>query len=140
MLEQILFTSEAHSIGGRRGDVKSDDGVIDLPMRMPIDAGYAAGSGTNPEQLFAAGFAACFESTLHFIAGQQGKKLENTRVDAHVSFGKDAAGGFGIAAELKISLPGIPAEDAHALIELGHQNCPYSKATLGNIDVKIELV
>lgn len=133
---QILYTANATATGGRDGRAASDDGRIDLPLAMPAALG-GNGKGTNPEQLFAAGYAACFLSALKLVAGQKGVKLGNdAQVAAAVSIGKDETG-FGLAVTLTASLPGVDAAAAHALVEAAHQVCPYSKATRGNIEVEL---
>ncbi len=134
-----LYEAVVTSQGGRNGQIRSSDGILDLKVSMPKEMGGAGGS-TNPEQLFAAGYAACFENALLFIA--RGKKLpiKDTKVVATVGLIPKDGGGFLLTAKLQISLPGLERETAHALIEEGHKVCPYSNATRGNIDVKLELV
>jgi osmotically inducible protein OsmC len=134
-----LYTAEATAIGdGRNGEVHSSDGVIDEKLVMPKEMGGAGGLHTNPEQLFAAGFAACFHSALRLVAGQQQIKLgEDTRIDAKVGIGPDETGGFGLTVQLVATLPGVDAAKADELVAAAHQVCPYSKATRGNIDVAV---
>lgn len=135
---QILYTANATATGGRDGRAASDDGHIDLPLAMPAALG-GNGKGTNPEQLFAAGYAACFLSALKLVAGQKGVKLgSDAQVAAAVSIGKDETS-FGLAVTLTASLPGIDAAAAHALVEAAHQVCPYSKATRGNVEVDLKV-
>ena len=135
---QILYTANATATGGRDGRAVSDDGHLDLPLAMPAALG-GNGKGTNPEQLFAAGYAACFLSALKLVAGQKGVKLGNdARVAAAVSIGKDETS-FGLAVTLTVNLPGVDAAAAHALVEAAHQVCPYSKATRGNVEVELKV-
>jgi Ohr subfamily peroxiredoxin len=133
---EVVFTAESTATGGGRdGHVKSSDGRIDLDTRPPKEAG-GSGEGTNPEQLFSAGYAACFLGALRLVARNNDVKLDDaTGITAQVGFGKDPAGGFGIDASLIGYLPGIEQSVADDLMEKAHQVCPYSKATRGNIDV-----
>jgi osmotically inducible protein OsmC len=136
MTIEVLYNTESTATGGGRdGHVKSDDGRIDLETRPPKVVG-GSGEGTNPEQLFAAGYAACFLGALRLVAGQAKVKLDDaTSVTVGVGFGKDSAGGFGINANIVGYLPGVDQSVADGLVEQAHQVCPYSKATRGNIDV-----
>ncbi|ABF89134.1 organic hydroperoxide resistance protein [Myxococcus xanthus DK 1622] len=135
-----LYSTSATAHGGRNGRVKSEDGVLDLPLAMPKELGGAGGAVTNPEQLFAAGYSACFESALRLVARMQGKNLGNDAgVRATVTIGKTPDGGFGLAVELQGILPGIPNDEAQKLMAAAHEVCPYSKATRGNIDVKVSV-
>lgn len=135
-----LYTATATTHGGRNGRVRSDDGVIDMPLAMPKQLGGAGGAVTNPEQLFAAGYSACFESALRLVAGKSGKNLgPDAGITASATIGKTPDGGFGLAVELKGILPGIPKEDALKLMHAAHEVCPYSRATRGNIDVKLSV-
>jgi Ohr subfamily peroxiredoxin len=135
----VLYTAEARAIGdGRNGEVHSSDGVIDEKLATPKEMGGAGGLFTNPEQLFAAGYAACFHSALRAVAGMAKIKLhEDTSVDAKVGIGKDDTGGFGLTVTLVATLPGVDPAKADELVEQAHQFCPYSKATRGNIDVTV---
>jgi Ohr subfamily peroxiredoxin len=135
----VLYTAEATAIGdGRNGEVHSSDGVIDEKLATPKEMGGPGGLHTNPEQLFAAGYAACFHSALRLVARQDGVTLhEDTSVDAKVGIGPDGKGGFGLAVELVSHLPGVADEKADELVARAHQVCPYSNATRGNIDVKV---
>lgn len=135
---EVVFTAESTaSGGGRDGHVKSSDGRIDLDTRPPKEAG-GSGEGTNPEQLFSAGYAACFLGALRLVARNNDVKLDDaTGITARVGFGKDPAGGFGINAHLIGYLPGLEQEQAEDLMNKAHQVCPYSKATRGNIDVTL---
>jgi len=135
---EVVFTAESTATGGGRdGHVKSSDGRIDLDTRMPKEAG-GNGEGTNPEQLFSAGYAACFLGALRLVAGKNKIGLDDaTGITAQVGFGKDPAGGFGINAHLIGYLPGLEQSAADDLMNQAHQVCPYSKATRGNIDVTL---
>jgi lipoyl-dependent peroxiredoxin len=132
-----LYTAIATVSGGRDGKAHSDDPPLDLTLATPKSLGGAGGAGTNPEQLFAAGYAACFESALRLVARMQKRPLTEASITAHVTLGKDDAGAYRLAVELHGSLPGRSAEEAQALLEAAHQVCPYSNATRGNIDVKL---
>lgn len=135
----VLYTAEATAIGdGRNGEVHSSDGVIDEKLATPTELGGPGGLHTNPEQLFAAGYAACFHGALRLVARQDGVTLhEDTSVDAKVGIGKTDTGGFGLAVSLVAHLPGVPDEKADELVLRAHQVCPYSNATRGNIDVSV---
>jgi lipoyl-dependent peroxiredoxin len=138
ILEKQLYTASATAIGGRAGSVKSDDGTIDFALSMPTGLGGSGGPGTNPEQLFAAGYAACFGSALGFIAKSQKVNTGPVNVTAKVSIGP-VAGVFGLAVELTVSLPEVPREQAEALVKAAHEVCPYSNATRGNIVVDLRV-
>ena len=134
-LEKVLYTANAHPTGGRDGKSKTDDGRLDVTLSSP----GTAGTGTNPEQLFAAGYSACFLGAIKAVAGMQKITLpDDVSIDASLDLGKIPAG-YGIAARLDISLPGMDRTAAQALIDAAHQVCPYSNATRGNIDVTITL-
>jgi lipoyl-dependent peroxiredoxin len=134
-IEVVYIAESTATGGGRDGHVKSSDGRIDLDTRPPKEAG-GSGEGTNPEQLFSAGYAACFLGALRLVARNDDVKLDDaTGITAQVGFGKDPAGGFGINAHLTGYLPGLEQSAADDLMEKAHQVCPYSKATRGNIDV-----
>ncbi|WP_053406319.1 organic hydroperoxide resistance protein [Persicobacter sp. CCB-QB2] len=132
-----LYTASAEATGGRDGKVKSSDGVIDTGLSVPKSLGGAEQAGTtNPEQLFASGYAACFSSALNLVIGNQKIKTGQSRVTTTVHLGKDDTG-FGLAVDLKAIIPGVSEEQAQALVEEAHKVCPYSKATSGNIEVNI---
>lgn len=135
---EVVFTAESTATGGGRdGHVKSSDGRIDLDTRMPKEAG-GNGEGTNPEQLFSAGYAACFLGALRLVARNNKIDLDDASgITAQVGFGKDPEGGFGINAHLIGYLPGLEQSAADDLMNQAHQVCPYSKATRGNIDVTL---
>jgi osmotically inducible protein OsmC len=135
MAFQPLYTAVASAHGGRTGRVHSDDGLIDMALAMPTSLGGPGGKGTNPEQLFAAGYSACFESALRLVARTQKAPLQDASITAHVTIGKTDDGGFGLSVELHGKLTGV--ENAQALMEAAHQVCPYSRATRGNIPVKL---
>lgn len=137
---QILYTTTAHATGdGRNGHVQSDDGIIDADVRVPKEMG-GTGGATNPEQMFAAGYAACFHSALRFVAGQEGVDTTGTEVSASVSIGSLDTGGFGLAVELDVSVPAVDRPTAEALVARAHEVCPYSNATRGNIEVSLAVV
>ena len=131
------YTTAASAKGGRNGHVRSADGVIDLDTAMP---GAGGEPKANPETLFAAGYAACFQGALANRAKTQGIDTSDSDVTAEVTFGGTDDGGFGIAVALKVSIPGVDTEKTQELIELAHQFCPYSKATRDNIVVTLEAV
>jgi osmotically inducible protein OsmC len=141
MLVDIKYSTEATATGGRDGHARSRDGRLDVTLATPKELGGAGGDGTNPEQLFAAGYSACFIGALK-VAGQQLKvKLpDDVTVTAKVGIGPRSAGGFGISADLSVSLPGIERVQAQQLVDAAHQICPYSNATRGNVDVGLTLV
>jgi len=129
-----LYTTDATNAGGRKGHVTTSDGVLDLDVRSP-----APGSKyTNPEQLFAAGYASCFNGAIMAVA--QGRDVTDSTVTAEVTFGKSEAGGYGLAVILKVKLPNLGGEEAQKLVEEAHQLCPYSVATRGNIAVTLEIL
>jgi Ohr subfamily peroxiredoxin len=132
-----LHTSIATAKGGREGFVRSDNGVIDLPLTMPkVLGGKGDGQGTNPEELFAAGYAACFESAIRLVARQNDIELGDVSVTAEVSIGKDGDG-FALATRIRGHLPGMDRARAEELMQRAHAACPYSKATRGNLPVEL---
>ena len=136
-IEKVIYTAHAKAMGGRVGTAKSDDGHIDLKLDRPVEMG-GKGNGTNPEQLFAVGYAACFIGALRVVAGKRHIRIpEDVAIDSAVSFGPLAgeAEGFGIAVAMTIHLPGIERATAEELVQRAHKVCPYSNATRGNIDV-----
>ncbi len=138
-MKTVYYTASATTRGGRNGHVQSSDGVLDLDLTMPKEMGGEGGSVTNPEQLFAAGYSACFEQALRIVAGQQNKDVSDASITANVDIGKTEDGGFGLGVELIGHLPNLPREEAEALMEEAHRMCPYSRATRGNIDVKLSV-
>ena len=138
MSVNVLYRTAATANGGRDGRSRTADGTLDLQLSTPKELGGAGGPGNNPEQLFAAGYSACFLGAMKFVASQGGPKVPaDTTVTAEIGIGPRSEGGFGITAALTIHLPGLPREDAQALVEKAHQVCPYSNATRGNVDVKL---
>jgi osmotically inducible protein OsmC len=135
-----LYTAVATATGdGRNGHTASEDGMLDLDVRIPKEMG-GAGGATNPEQLFAAGYAACFHSALKVVAGQEKADVTGTEVSASVSIGTLDNGGFGLAVELDVHAPNLEHDAALALVEKAHQVCPYSNATRGNVEVKLTVI
>ncbi len=136
----ILYTATAHATGdGRNGHATSDDGILDVDLRAPKELG-GAGGATNPEQLFAAGYAACFHSAIKVVAGRDGLDVTGTEVSASVGIGTIEGGGFGLAVELDVHAPALDRAAAEALVATAHEVCPYSNATRGNIDVTLTVV
>jgi Ohr subfamily peroxiredoxin len=136
-IEKILYQARAKATGGRDGRAVSSDGALDVPLTRPRELGGAGGAGTNPEQLFAAGYSACFLSAMKFVAGRDKIAIPaDTSVESTIGIGA-IPDGFGIEAELRVSLPGLPRREAEVLVEKAHGVCPYSNATRGNIDVRL---
>ncbi|MBE2314640.1 organic hydroperoxide resistance protein [Solirubrobacter sp. CPCC 204708] len=136
---KTLYTAEATVTGeGRDGHAKSSDGVLDLDLAVPSEMG-GSGGATNPEQLFAAGYAACFHSALRTIARREKTDLGESTITARVGIGPNENRGFSLAVTLVVDLPGFDREEAQRLVEAAHQVCPYSNATRGNVDVALEL-
>jgi len=134
------YQTTVSATGGRNGHVKSEDGLIDFDILMPKELGGKGGT-TNPEQLFAAGYAACFDSALNMVIGKAKVKPEKeTTVTAIVGIGPNNEGGFQLAVKLSIEIPGVEKEKAKELVEKAHQVCPYSNATRGNIEVELEVI
>lgn len=132
-----LYTAEALTTGdGRDGHARSSDGRLDLELAIPKEMG-GSGDGTNPEQLFAIGYAACFHSALRLVGRQDKANVSDSAVGARVSLGQIDNGDFGLAVELEVTLPHVDPDTARQLTERAHQVCPYSNATRGNIDVKL---
>jgi osmotically inducible protein OsmC len=132
-LEKVLYTAKTHTTGGRDGASRTSDGRLDLKLSAP----GTPGAGTNPEQLFAAGWSACFLSAIKIVAAKNRVTLPaEPAIDAEIDLGA-THGVFGLAARLKVSLPGIEPQAAQALVDAAHQVCPYSRATRGSIDVAI---
>jgi osmotically inducible protein OsmC len=131
---KVIYTAEATSIGGRDGRVHSPTGTLDLNVKLPKAVG-GPGDGTNPEELFAAGYSSCFLNTISTIARMQKISAKKFTVTARVDLAQMDDGGFGIRAELDCDLPEVENEKAEELVRLGYEHCPYSKATRGNIDL-----
>jgi osmotically inducible protein OsmC len=134
---EILYTAEATATGGREGHTRTSDGRLDVDLDVPTEISGTGGPGTNPEQLFAAGFAACFQSTLLRFAFGRKLDLSGSRVTARVGIGPLSSGGMGLAAALDLDAPGISHADAVELMERADEACPYSRATRGNMDVAL---
>ncbi|RPD43571.1 organic hydroperoxide resistance protein [Paracnuella aquatica] len=132
-----VYTAVATATGGRNGHVQSDNGVLDLQVRTPKAMGGANDDYTNPEQIFAAGYSACFDSALNLVARQQRIKTGETAITAKVSIGPNETGGYGLAVELLVNIPGVNMEEAQQLADKAHQVCPYSNALRNNVEVKI---
>ncbi|MGN6234693.1 organic hydroperoxide resistance protein [Dyella sp.] len=139
-IENVLYRAHAQATGGRDGRAISSDNVLDVKLTTPKELGGAGGTGTNPEQLFAAGYSACFLGAMKFVAAQQKIVLPaDTRIEGSVGIGPIPAG-FGIEVALTISVPGMERSAAEALVAKAHEVCPYSNATRGNIDVTLTVV
>jgi lipoyl-dependent peroxiredoxin len=136
-LNKVAYTTSATAKGGRAGHVRSADGLVDFDLAQP---GTTPEPHVNPETLFAAGYSACFQGALLNRAKTQGIDTSDSTVTAHVSFGSTDDGGFGLAVELEVNIPGAEPEKARELVELAHEFCPYSKATRGNIEVTLTVV
>jgi len=135
MSVDVKYRTTATATGGRDGAARTDDGSLDVKLAVPKEMG-GPGGGNNPEQLFAAGYAACFLGAMKAVSGKEGVKVpSDASVQAEVGIGPRSEGGFGITADLKVSLPGVPEQDARRLVDAAHQVCPYSNATRGNVDV-----
>ena len=138
MQQPILYKTAAIATGGRAGSVRSTDDRFSASLALPAELGGSGGAGTNPEQLFAAGYAACFASGLQFCAQERGLKIRDVQVTADVGLGPLDTGGFRLTVALRAELAGVDLDTARALVDDTHQKCPYSHATRGNIDVQIE--
>ena len=135
-INKVLYTAKTHTTGGRDGASRTSDGRLDVKLSSP----GAPGNGTNPEQLFAAGWSACFIGAMGVVARQMKVSLPaDTAVDAEVDLGTND-GGYLLRGRLNVSLPGLDRDTAKAVVEAAHQTCPYSKATRGNIDVQLNLI
>ncbi|WP_027377991.1 organic hydroperoxide resistance protein [Kaistella palustris] len=134
---KTLYTTNATARGGRDGHVKSENGILELDVRTPKSLGGASDDFANPEMLFAAGYSACFDSALNLVIKKSKIKSGETTVKAKVSIGQLENGGFGLAVELDVNVPGVSLEEAQSLTEQAHQVCPYSNATRNNIEVKL---
>lgn len=137
MITTILYTSEATVEGGRGGHVRTADGRLDLALDVPAEMGGSGGPGTNPEQLFAAGYAACFQSVLLRLAAGQKLAIPRSKLTARVGIGPASEGGFGLTVALDLDAPEPNHVQAASLMEQAHELCPYSRATRGNIDVAL---
>ena len=138
MSVNVLYKTSATATGGRDGESQTADGSLKVKLSTPKELGGAGGEGNNPEQLFAAGYSACFIGAMKFVASQGGPKVPaDTTVTATVGIGPRAEGGFGLDIQLDISLPGLSKEEAQTLVDKAHQVCPYSNATRNNVDVRL---
>jgi osmotically inducible protein OsmC len=136
-LTKVLYIAEATVEGGRQGHGRTSDGRLDVDLDVPAEMAGPGGPGTNPEQLFAVGYAACFQSSLLRFAAGRKLDLSGSRITARVRFGPVMGGGFGIAVALDLDAPQLDRADAVALMERAHEACPYSRATRGNIEVAL---
>jgi lipoyl-dependent peroxiredoxin len=136
-IDKVLYTAHATATGGREGTGKSSDGVLDVKLTTPKELGGSGATGTNPEQLFAIGYAACFIGAMKVVAGREKVALPaDTKIDSSVGIGPKGQA-FGIQVDLKVTVPGMDRAQAEALVQKAHQVCPYSNATRGNIDVTL---
>jgi osmotically inducible protein OsmC len=134
---QAIYTAEVTAKGGREGRVKSSDGILDIDLKVPKSMGGPGGAGTNPEQLFAAGYAACYESALGFVARRDKLTLKDISITAHVTLNKTGDSQFDLTVELHGSFPGVDKAEAEKLMQAANQICPYSRATRNNVPVKL---
>jgi lipoyl-dependent peroxiredoxin len=138
---QVLYTATAEATGGRQGRIRSSDGVLDLQLALPKELGGPGGAATNPEQLFAAGYAACFENALLRVARERKAPVRESSVTAHVGIGREKTGYFNLQVDLEISVPERDKPEISELARITHEQvCPYSRATRGNINVNIRVV
>ncbi|MBD0274478.1 MAG: organic hydroperoxide resistance protein [Acetobacteraceae bacterium] len=139
---EVKYTTTATATGGREGQAKTEDGSLEVKLATPKELGGAGGQGNNPEQLFAAGYAACFLGAMKAVASKGGtaKVPQDANVRATVGIGPRSEGGFGLDIALDVSLPGVPREQAQDLVEKAHQVCPYSNATRNNVPVRLNVV
>ncbi|RXZ35735.1 organic hydroperoxide resistance protein [Sphingomonas desiccabilis] len=141
MSVDVKYRTTAAATGGRDGRARTEDGKLDLQLSTPKELGGAGGEGTNPEQLFASGYSACFLGALKFAAHLLKLQVPaDATAVATVGIGMRSEGGFGLEVELAVTLPGLDREDAQRLVQAAHQTCPYSNATHGNIDVRLSVV
>jgi len=136
MAVTVIYKTSATATGGRDGAAKSDDGSVDVKLVIPKELGGPGGVGANPEKLFAAGYSACFLGAMKAMSGKVGVAVPaDTTVTAEIGFGPRAEGGYGITADLTITMPGVDKAEAEKLVHAAHEVCPYSNATRGNVDV-----
>lgn len=141
MSVNVIYQTTAHATGGRDGQAATEDGTLNVKLTTPKEMGGAGGAGNNPEQLFAAGYSACFIGAMKFVSSQGGPKVPaNAKVTTTVGIGARSEGGFGLEIALAVSLPGLDHAEAETLVHKAHEVCPYSNATRGNIDVKLSIV
>ncbi len=136
---KTLYSTKATATGGGNGRVTSENGVLDLQLAMPKALGGKNDDFTNPEQLFAAGYAACFDSALNFVAQKSKVQLESAAITAEVGIGANNSGGFELTVNIEADIKGVDRAQAQELVEKAHQVCPYSNATRGNIEVNVTL-
>ena len=136
---KTLYQTRATATGGRNGHIVSQDGVLDMHLAIPKEMGGPGGALSNPEQLFAAGYAACFDSALAFVAAQKKLTPGSTQVDATVGIGPNGTGGFSLTVRLEVTIPGLERDAAQALLEATDLVCPYSNALRGNVEVELVL-
>ena len=137
----VLYTATATATGGRQGRVQSTDGVLDLALALPKELGGAGGAATNPEQLFAAGYAACFENALLRVARERKAPIRESSVTARVGIGREESGYFRLTVALDVSVPGRDRAEVEEIVRIAHEEvCPYSRATRGNIEVEAKVV
>ena len=134
-----MYTAEATAVGGRGGHARSSDGILDVDLRPPVEMG-GPGGGTNPEQLFATGYAACFQSALAVVARRNKVSVDGSTVTGKVTIGTIEGGGFGLSVQLEVHIPDVDEATTTRLMEAAHQVCPYSNATRGNIAVTLTAV
>jgi osmotically inducible protein OsmC len=140
MPTDVKYSTQATATGGRDGRATTADGTLDVRLATPKELGGAGGEGNNPEQLFAAGYSACFLGALKFVAAQEKVRVPaDTTVTATVGIGPRSEGGFGLDVALRIALPGLDRNQAEVLVQKAHHVCPYSNATHGNLDVRLEV-
>lgn len=136
----VIYRTSATATGGRDGAARTDDGTVDVKLTVPSEMGGSGAPGANPEKLFAAGYSACFLGAMKAVSGKEGVKVPgDATVTATIGFGPRSEGGYGITADLKISMPGVDREAGERLIHAAHAVCPYSNATRGNVDVGLTL-
>jgi lipoyl-dependent peroxiredoxin len=141
MSVNVLYKTQAKATGGRDGHAATLDGALDVKLTTPKELGGGGGAGNNPEQLFAAGYAACFIGAMKFVSSQGGPKVPaDAAVTSTVGIGPRSEGGFGLDIALEVSLPGLARAEAEALVAKAHQVCPYSNATRNNVDVRLTVV
>ncbi|MBI1394226.1 MAG: Ohr family peroxiredoxin [Alphaproteobacteria bacterium] len=137
----VKYSAKAEAVGGRDGRARTLDGALDVKLSTPKELGGAGGDGNNPEQLFAAGYAACFIGAMKAVSKAAGVAVPtDAKVSSTVGIGPRSEGGFGLTVALAVHLPGASADDARKLVDMAHQVCPYSNATRGNIDVELSVV
>jgi lipoyl-dependent peroxiredoxin len=139
VLDKRLYTAEASATGGRSGHAKSSDGFVDVDLKPPVEMG-GPGGAANPEELFAAGYAACFQGALGVVARRAKVDTSDSVVTAKVTIGPIPGGAFGLAVALEVELPNVDKAQAQELVAAAHQVCPYSNATRGNIEVDLSVV